>query len=148
MDASPQTNGAASEDTHAECTQRIAELEAKWKRAVADSMNREKELQREREEFAKFCTADLLREFLPVGDALRAAGDGCEAIRKLFEDFLKKQGVDAVGTVGDRVDYFLHEVVGTRHEEGSDAGTILDVAQVGYTMHGRLLRPARVIVSE
>ena len=146
MDEQSQMDAPVS-DTHAECVQRIAELEAKWKRAVADGMNREKEMQREREEFAKYCTVDLIRDLLPIGDALRAAGDDHGTLRKLFDDFLKKHGVEPVGAAGERADYFLHEVVGTRTEEGNDVGVILEVAQMGYTMHGQLLRPARVIVA-
>ncbi|MDP3770888.1 MAG: nucleotide exchange factor GrpE [bacterium] len=145
------------EDPHAACQQQVTDAEAKWKRALADYQNREKELAREREDFAKFCTVGLLRDALPLGDALRAAGEGHAELLKLFADFLKRHGVESIGVVGDRVDYLLHEVVGTRLPSGASAqegaenivpGTILEVAQVGYTMHGRLLRPARVIVAE
>src|SRR3989338_5421576 len=101
MDEQSQMDAPVS-DTHAECVQRIAELEAKWKRAVADGMNREKEMQREREEFAKYCTVDLIRDLLPIGDALRAAGDDHGTLRKLFDDFLKKHGVEPVGAAGER----------------------------------------------
>ncbi|MBI4450257.1 nucleotide exchange factor GrpE [Candidatus Uhrbacteria bacterium] len=153
------------EDPHAACQRQVADVEAKWKRALADYQNREKELAREREDFAKFCTVDLIRSLLPIVDAIEAgsrkpealtigpgqAGSpeaGFAAMSKLCSDFLKRHGVEPVGAVGDRVDYLLHEVVGTRAEEGKEAGTILEVAQIGYTMHGRLLRPARVIVVE
>lgn len=135
-------------DPHAECGERIADLEAKWKRARADFENREKEIGREREEFAKFCTVDLIRDFLPIVDAIHAAGDGLESLRKLFDAFLTQQGLEPIGRVGDRVDYLLHEVVGTRAEEGKDVGVILDVVQVGYMMHGKLLRPAKVVSAE
>ncbi|MDO8598960.1 MAG: nucleotide exchange factor GrpE, partial [bacterium] len=64
----------AESDVHEECRQRVADLEAKWKRARADYENREKELTREREDFAKFCTVDFIRGFLPIIDAVEAAG--------------------------------------------------------------------------
>lgn len=136
------------EDPHVACRQQITAFDAKWKRTLADYQNREKEIAREREDFAKFCTVGLIRDALPLGDALRAAGEGHAELLKVFADFLKRHGVDPAGVVGDRVDYLLHEVIGTRPEEGKEAGTILEVAQVGYTMHGRLLRSARVIVAE
>ncbi len=138
----------AVEDPHAACQQQVTDAEAKWKRALADYQNREKELAREREDFTKFCTVGLIRDVLPLGDALRAAGEGHAELLKLFGDFLKRHGVESIGAVGDRVDYLLHEVVGARTEDGKEVGTILEVAQVGYTMHGRLLRPAKVIVAE
>jgi len=133
-------------DPHAECAQCLADLEAKYKRALADAQNREKDIAREREDFAKFCTVDLIRDVLPLGDALRAAGEGHAELLKLFEDFLKRHGVEPIGAVGDRVDYLFHEVLGTRAEEGRAAGAILEIIQVGYQLHGRLLRPAKVIV--
>lgn len=136
------------EDPHAACRQQTSEFEAKWKRALADYQNREKDIAREREDFAKFCAVGLIRDALPLGDALRAAGEGHAELQKLFVDFLKRYGVEPIGVVGERVDYLLHEVIGTRSEEGNEAGTILEVAQVGYTMYGRLLRPAKVIVAE
>ncbi|MBI4434835.1 nucleotide exchange factor GrpE [Candidatus Uhrbacteria bacterium] len=180
----------AVEDPHAACQRQVADVEAKWKRALADYQNREKELAREREDFTKFCTVGLIRDFLPIVDAVGAAlrgrpsgddaaaalpaarslmggdvapplrieGVGLEPLHKLCTDFLKRHGVESIGVVGDRVDYLMHEVVGTRtpssaeasagKEDGKEAGTILEVVQAGYMMHGRLLRPARVIVAE
>lgn len=142
----------ASMDPHAECTQRLAEYEAKWKRAVADYQNREKDITREREEFAKYCTVDVIRDFLPIVDAVESgirnqASGELSSLHRLCLDTLRRHGVEPVGAVGDRVDYLLHEVIESRMVEGKEAGSILEIIQVGYTMHGRLLRPARVIVS-
>ena len=147
MDEVEQPSDTVAADPHADCQQQLAACEAKWKRARADYENREKEIARERSEYAQFASAGLIRDLLPIGDAIRAAGSDFSAIQKLFDDVLKRQGVEPVGVVGERVDYFLHEVVSTREEEDEDSGVVLEVAQVGYTMHGRLLRPAKVIVS-
>ena len=185
-----QQTGAEA-DSHAECQQQLADVEARWKRARADYENREKEIARERAEFAQFCTVGLIRDFLPIMDAMIAArphpptpslpegggemqkedsflgggeetkknfspsrgegelegvGQGLEALQRLCADLLKRHGVEPVGAIGDRVDYLLHEVVGTKTVSDTVSGTILEVMQLGYTMHGRLLRPAKVIV--
>lgn len=169
------TDGSGTDALHAECQKQLADVDGRWKRAVADYANREKELAREREEFAKFCTVDIIRDVLPIVDAVSAASGGktsgvdgrtsdveepasgveeyaarrgFRAIQVLLRIFLKRHGVEPIGAIGDRVDYLLHEVVGTRSEEGKEAGSILEVVQVGYTMHGKLLRPAKVIVCE
>lgn len=159
-----------SEDTLEAAQQRASEFEAKWKRALADYQNREKDIARERAEFVQFSTAGIIRDLLPIIDALHAAAiidAHLENLVKLCADFLKKQGVEPVGKVGDRADYLIHEVVGTRlsseallaprssgevgakegAEGGREAEMILDVVQTGYTMGGRLLRPAKVIIS-
>ncbi|MFH1099186.1 MAG: nucleotide exchange factor GrpE [Candidatus Uhrbacteria bacterium] len=187
--ASPNSDALGSD--LAECQKLNAGLEEKYKRALADYQNREKDIARERSEFAQFCAADVIRDFLsimdtveaatqsrdvgaalrgrlpdhPIGHAggvrdpslrlgtgsappLRSDSEGLSSLYRLCLDFLKRHGVEPVGAVGDHVDYLLYEVVGTRTEEGREPETVLEVAQIGYLMNGRLLRPAKVIIAE
>lgn len=151
-------------DPHVTCTTSItaceakcAELEGKWKRALADLANAEKQHSRDRIEHAKFSEASVLRELLPIVDAVEVAsfspplpeesqeGVGYGAIRKLLHDLLSHHGVQRIPADG-KPDYALHEIVGTRAVEGAEPGVIVEVAQDGYTMHGQCLRPAKVIV--
>jgi molecular chaperone GrpE len=68
---------------------------------------------------------------------------------KKLEDVLKLEGVkkiDAVGAVGK--DYDIQSMEAIVMEEGKEAGKVLAELRPGYTMHGAVLRPAQVKVSQ
>ncbi len=60
---------------------------------------------------------------------------------------LKSQGVQVVNALGAKFDPAFHEAVGDE-ESDQEAGTILKEVQKGYSLHGKLLRAARVIVAK
>ncbi|MFH1430699.1 MAG: nucleotide exchange factor GrpE [Candidatus Uhrbacteria bacterium] len=135
---------------HESCEQRITEIEAKWKRALADLQNQERAHARAREQAAKFSNSQLLREILPLVDSIRAAAahvEGLDGLEKACDEFLRFQGVERVIADG-AVDLGVHEVIGKRAEDGVDTDTILEVALDGYSLYGECLRPAKVIVAE
>ena len=123
---------------------------AGWKRAKADLVNLQNEIAREKSEWVQFSTARCLDRLLPVADTLRvAAGHDpslVDVVRKL-DDFLAGEGVAPIEAEG-KYDPALHEVVGREKQEETESGTILTVAQVGYKLHDKILRPAKVIVAE
>jgi molecular chaperone GrpE len=61
---------------------------------------------------------------------------------------LKRAGVEAYDPTGERFDPTWHEALQTRSEGDTDPGTVLEVLQRGYRLDGRVLRAARVVVSE
>jgi molecular chaperone GrpE len=67
--------------------------------------------------------------------------------RELSET-LKRAGVEAYDPTGERFDPAWHEALQTRSEDGAEPGTVLEVVQRGYRLDGRVLRAARVVVSE
>ncbi|MDO8463330.1 MAG: nucleotide exchange factor GrpE [bacterium] len=160
MESDQPTNTTEAQDAHAACEERAADLERKWKRALADLVNKDKEFARAREEQAKFATANFARDLLPIVDAVDATSGspphlegeqegvsvGLQRVRKQLHDFLAAHGVTPVPADG-HPDYLLHEVVGNREDATADPGTIVEVAQQGYAMHDRCLRPAKVIVA-
>ncbi len=130
-----------------------------WKRAKADMMNYQKTVERERAEWAMFANASCVRAILPVVDSLEMAvaqftvdssqfTDGIVKIRDQMVDVLRQMGVEAIKAVGEPVNPEFHEVVATETSEEHASGLITKEAQRGYTMHGRVLRAAKVIVSE
>lgn len=149
--AAPQEE-RAEEDVHASCAATIAELTGKWKRALADLANAERQHARAREEQAAYAAASVLRDLLPTVDAVDAAAHalasdvGLQQVRKQLHDVLAHHGVTPVAREG-MPDYLCHEVVGERADEGAPPGTIVEVVQQGYALHGKCLRPARVIVA-
>ena len=143
---------------------RIAELEAKLKDQenkylylYADFENFKKRTIKERSELIKFGWENVARDLLQVLDNLERgiahtpAGtdktliDGLNMTIDQFRNSLAKQGVTPITSQGN-FDPMLHEAVG-QEESDQPAGSIVKEHTRGYTLHGRLLRPARVLVS-
>lgn len=134
---------------------KVIELENQLKRAVADYRNLEKRINEGRSELTKWGTSELLIKLLPVLDHLEQALEGVseaesqtgwvrgvELAVKEFKNVLQSEGLDEVDTTG-QFDPNLHEALDTT--EGED-NKILKVVRKGYTLNGKVLRPAGVVV--
>lgn len=136
---------------------------AGWQRAKADYSNLKRENEKNREEFVSFANAALLAELIPVYDNFKKAFScaptdnnkewnnwmtGIGYIKKQMWDFIQKFGVEEIETVGKSFDPELHESVGIKKSEEHSSGDIIKEVYPGYTIHGKLLSPAKVIVAE
>lgn len=132
-----------------------------WKRAKADYANLQKEAEDARARAAQCSKEILLAEIIPVLENFKMAFGhvakedrtkdwvvGLEHTKKQLEGLLKSSGIEPIETVGQEFDPELHEAVGTRQEEGQEAGAILEEAKGGYKMSEKTLIPAKVIVAE
>jgi molecular chaperone GrpE len=167
------TPAAASSEGVDETAQRIAALEAeaaKLKdqalRALADAENTRRRMQREIEENNKFAVSGFARDILPVADNLRRALDsipadsrasderldkfaaGVELTERELMAILERYGICRLDPVGQAFDPNLHQAMMEVDSSGSAPGTVVHVVQAGYTIHGRLLRPAMVTVAK
>lgn len=138
------------------------EYQDKWLRTLAELDNVRKRTRREVEDARRFAKADALRGCLDVLDnlerALQSNGgspdtgapdafrDGVELIRQKLRTVLQDQGVTPIEALGLHLDPLVHEAVGQLPREGSEPGTIIEVAQAGYRLGDLVLRPARVII--
>jgi len=134
----------------AKLEERVSELEGKWKRAVADFRNLEKRVAKEQAEFAKFSNFVLISKLLPVLDDLeeaaqKSADEGAAKILKRFLDVLSEEGLSEIEALGKEFDPGAMEGLPAEVEE-SEAPRVVEVVQKGYTLNGKLLRPARVRV--
>ena len=135
----------------------LADLRDRSIRTLADFENYRRRAEREREELKRYAQGDVLRDLLPVVDNLRralAAGGtvddlklGVELTLRQFTELLKQRGVAEVPALGETFDPALHEAVARVDDETVEAPTVIDELQRGYTLHGRLLRPALVRVA-
>jgi molecular chaperone GrpE len=128
-------------------------------RAVADADNARKRAQRDVEAASRFGAERLARDLLEVMDSLElgiAAGgsadagrlvEGMEATRRLLASAFERAGVSVVDPLGEPFNPELHEAMTTQECRDVPAGTVLAVIQKGYTLNGRLLRAARVVVA-
>ena len=139
----------------------MAEAEDVKLRALADNENFKRRIQRETEEVRRYATESVLADLLPVLDnlalAIEHAGDapacknvvmGVDMTRKIFLDTLKKHGLECVGACGETFDPNVHEAIGTVCEDGQPEGCVAKVAQAGYVLKGRVIRPAKVLVNK
>jgi molecular chaperone GrpE len=135
----------------------IADLRDRSIRTLADFENYRRRADKEREDLRRFANAEVLRDLLPVADnlerALAAGGSvedlklGVELTLRQFKDLLRQRGVDEVKATGEPFDPALHEAVAREDDPAVSVPTVAAELQRGYTLNGRLLRPALVKVA-
>ncbi len=139
----------------------IEELKDRYFRAMADLDNFRKRAAAERDEIIAFSNTALIAAILPIVDSFERAIDsfrktgvaeetvkGVALIKKQFEDVLEKAGVTMIDAIGKPFDPNLHEAILKKPSEEHEDQTVLEVAQKGYLLKGKVIRPAMVIISE
>lgn len=140
------------------------ELEAeqnKYLRLLADYDNFKRRTQKDKEISAKFRSQSLLTDLLPVLDnferalAVEAKSEdavsimkGVEMVQKSLLEAVKREGLEEIKAVGEPFDPNFHQAVMQEKDEDAEPGTVLQELQKGYTLKGRVLRPAMVKVNE
>ncbi len=130
-------------------------------RAQADAMNTQRRAEQEIEKARKFALERICGDLLSVIDnlerALEAAGEnegnnslleGIELTRKGFIDILEKHGVQSVDPLGEPFDPETAQAMSMVEQPDAEPNSVIAVMQKGYTLNGRLLRPAMVMVSK
>ena len=162
--ADDPAEGAAGEVTtpEDELAAARAKAEENWERylrTAAELENVRKRAARDVENARKFALERFAKELLAVRDTLEmglAAADnasveslieGKHATLKLLTTVLNQFGIDEVDPEGEPFDPELHEAISVQPSEAVEPGSVVNVVQKGYTLNGRLLRPAMVIVA-
>lgn len=166
MDASPSDGAgdAAAPDPEQELARCREELAAESERRLyilAESENLKKRLVKEKEEYFKYATENIVSELLPVLDNLDLAllhgrgTPGCKDLvmgvdmtRKVFVDILSRHGVEEFGAPGEEFNPEHHEAVGMEESPDVAENHVSRVLQKGFRLRGRLLRPAKVMVRQ
>lgn len=129
-------------------------------RSVAELDNFRKRSEREVDNARKFAVERFAQDLVTVGDALDAgiaAGaanpgpvllEGAQATLRQLQRAFEKAGIKIIDPAGQPFDPEWHEAMVTQESRDKPANTVLTVIQKGYSLNGRLLRPARVIVSK
>lgn len=144
----------------------VARLKDQALRAMAEAENTRRRAQREIEENSKFAIAGFARDVLPVADNLRRAIDSIpaeirqqdERLNKFAEGVemtdrellavLERHGIKRVDPAGQAFDHNLHQAIMQVDSTDHPPGTVVQVFQPGFTINGRLLRPAMVTVAK
>jgi molecular chaperone GrpE len=141
--------------------EQIEALKADVLRAHAETQNARRRAEQDVEKARKFALEKFVGELLPVADNLEraiAAGDsedegqksvleGVALTHKSLLDTLKKFKVEAIDPHGEPFDPQLHQAMSMVPNPDAEPNTVLTVFQKGYTLNGRLVRPAMVVVS-
>jgi len=130
-------------------------------RAYADVQNAQRRAQMDVEKAHKFALDKFVESLLPVVDSLErglatdlseesssAMKEGIELTLKLFLDTLQKFNVEQVSPEGEPFDPACHQAMSQIDSPDSEPGSVINVYQKGYTLNGRLVRPAMVIVAK
>lgn len=136
-----------------ECEKLRDEYLAGWQRARADLLNYKKDEMQRVGDFLKYACEGLILKMLPLLDnfeiALKNLPDkGFAQIKEQILSFLKEQGAEEIKLLGEKFDPNFHEVVEEVEAEGKESGIVLEEIQKGYTINGRLLRPAKVKITK
>lgn len=127
-----------------------------WKRERADFLNYKKEEMERIGQLVKYANEEIILNLLPVLDNICLAeshikDEGIAQIKKQFLDMLKKEGVEPIEVLGKAFDPNTMEAVGeaaSAESFGESKGeTVFEEVQRGYTMHGKLIRPAKVKIN-
>ena len=134
------------------------ELTEQLLRKQAEVENIRKRLTREKEEFQQYSLFQAVEGFIPVLDAFELAlqsdggGDeyrkGVELIYQQLRSTLQRLGLEPIESVGGQFNPYMHEAVSTVETDEHEDHHVMQEFQRGYLFKNRLLRPARVQVTQ
>src|SRR5580700_680164 len=160
------------EDASVSPEERLAAVEAELAdskdrllRALAETENVRRRLQRERDDAQKYAVSNFAKDLLSSVDNLRRALDAVPEsdvsdpkIKSLLEGVaaterellaaFERNGLQRIDPKGERFDHNFHQAIFEIERPDVAAGTVIEVLQPGYTLHDRLVRPAMVGVAK
>jgi molecular chaperone GrpE len=140
---------------------KAAEHHDAWLRAKAETENVRRRAQEDIGKAGKFAVEKFSSELLAVKDSLEAAlaneNQSAENLRAGVELTLKqlvaafeKSSLAEINPLGEKFDPHQHQAISQIEapDAATEANTVLSVLQKGYALHGRVIRPALVVVSK
>jgi len=170
VEGAPEDGAGAKPSAAAEEGEELTEIEAlrreanenqeNYLRMAAELENLRKRAARDVENARRYGLERLARALLPVRDSLEAGLavgeqadadtllEGKRATLRLLDAALELVGIEELDPEGEPFDPGKHEAMTMQVSETAEPNAVLTVIQKGYTIHDRLLRPARVIVAQ
>ena len=168
MSAAPVAQPAAAKDSAApamdgaieQLRSEIEMFKDRELRALAELENYRKRAARELADCLRYANLPLMRDLLPVSDnverAIQAAEqnadgagllEGVKIVRQQLEDVLKRHHCQRIEALHAPFDPHVHQAIMQQPSDEYPANTVVIVAQSGYRLHDRVVRPSQVIVS-
>lgn len=160
--AAEAAEGADAQGQIEALTVQLEEAKNQALRAQAEAQNARRRAEQDVEKAHKFGQEKIINDLLPVVDnleralqaidvdneAFKAVIEGIELTHKSFVDSLKRHKVEVVNPEGEPFDPQFHQAMSMVENPDVEPNTVINVFQKGYTLHGRLVRPAMVVVSK
>jgi molecular chaperone GrpE len=151
----------AADDAELAATQaQLQEAREAQLRALAEMENVRKRAQRDVEAAHRFAVERFAADMIEVRDTLElglaAAGaaaeaakfvEGSQATLRMVDKAFERAGIAVVDPLGQSFNPELHEAIMAQPTAEHPVGSVLTVVQKGFTLNGRLLRPARVVIA-
>ena len=177
VEETQQTESSQELDPLEEAIARVQELEEQLKTQIEEAANKEQDIllrsraeienlrrrtEQDVEKAHKFALEKFSKDILNTIDNLeralatpankedesvKALFDGVELTLKELVSTVGRFGVEAVGVVGESFNPDLHQAISMQPAEGFETNQISVVLQKGYTLNGRVIRPAMVMVA-
>lgn len=159
--ASGAAPAGENKDELAALRHEVAAAQDRYLRTMADFENFRRRTTREKDELRAFAAARVVEELLPVLDnlalALTAAKapnadlsklvGGIDMVGTQLKNALGNHGLKEINPTGQVFDPNQHEAIAQQPSPSVAEGQVLQVVRTGYSLNGRLLRPASVVVS-
>jgi molecular chaperone GrpE len=156
----PASAAPGLEEQLATAKQEAAANYDRYMRAVADLENYRKRTIREKDELRQFAAANVMEDLIPILDNLglglaaakqqtdvKAVADGINLVLEQFKGALTKHGLKEINPQGQAFDPNLHDCISHQPSAEVAEEKVSQVVRLGYSLNGRLLRPASVVVS-
>ena len=134
------------------------EYKDRYQRLLADFTNYKKREESQKEDFKKFASSSLIEKLLSVLDNLDRALDkadsedpfvkGVMMTRAELIKILQNEGLEEIESDGVEFDHNFHQAVLAEESDTVESNYIIETFQKGYTLNGRVLRPAMVKVAK
>ena len=143
-----------SGETTVETPDKVSELTADLQRITAEYANYRKRVDRDRELIRDMSTSVALEQLIPILDDISRAREHGDltgtfsTVADALSTVTKRLGLVEFGKVDEDFDPSIHEALSTMEDDSVDSQKVGTVAQVGYKVGERILRPARVVVKQ
>ena len=153
----PRDESAADQnsgETSLETPDKVSELTADLQRITAEYANYRKRVDRDRELIRDMSTSVALEQLIPILDDISRAREHGDltgtfsTVADALSTVTKRLGLIEFGKVDEDFDPSIHEALSTMEDESVQSQKVGTVAQVGYKVGERILRPARVVVKQ
>ena len=152
--AAAQNSGDASKEVSENSSDKVSELTADLQRITAEYANYRKRVDRDRELIRDMSTSVALEQLIPILDDISRAREHGDltgtfsTVADALSIVTKRLGLVEFGKVDEDFDPSIHEALSTMEDESVDSQKVGTVAQVGYKVGDRIIRPARVVVKQ
>lgn len=144
-----------------ELKEQVNSLNDKYLRILAEFENYKKRTLKEKEELLKYGTSKVLSSFLSIFDDIERAIEtnekiedkqtiieGINLIHKKFQTTLKQNGVEEISSVGSNFSTDFHEALSIIDANEEQKDKVIHEVEKGYTLNGKVLRFAKVVVGK